>query len=193
LSEIAGLDILFQCNDPEWLVVCPDAEALCGRAAQPAYQAVADKLQLHRNVEISILLADDDFVRELNHKWRGEDSPTNVLSFAADIAAACPGEAAIVGKDLSGPPFLLGDIVLARQTISREAEAQSKLLADHLSHLVVHGVLHLAGYDHMIDEEAELMEGLEVDLLAALGIANPYKSYGEFSGDKMQTERPANE
>lgn len=115
------------------------------------------------DVELSLLLADDGTVRELNRAWRGTDKPTNVLSFPANPAPGMPG------------PRPLGDIALAFETLAREAEAEGKALADHAAHLIVHGVLHLLGYDHESDAEAEVMEALEVKALARLGIANPYR------------------
>ena len=106
------------------------------------------------------MLADDAFVQHLNKTWRGKDQPTNVLSFPA-------------GENTAGIDHL-GDIVLALETITREAREQDKKPADHLTHLVVHGMLHLLGYDHEDDDEAEEMEALERRILAGLGIADPY-------------------
>ena len=116
-----------------------------------------------RDGEISLLLADDAAVRELNREWRGKDAPTNVLSFPAAESAA---------------PHL-GDVALAYETCAREAAEQGKSLSDHMTHLVAHGVLHLLGWDHDDDAEAEAMEARERALLAALGVADPYASDGE--------------
>lgn len=102
------------------------------------------------------MLTDDDEVRQLNARWRGQDKPTNVLSFPA------------------GDAVLLGDVVLAFETVEREAAAQGKRFGDHLSHLVVHGALHLIGYDHVKAGDAAAMEALERRVLAGLGIADPY-------------------
>jgi len=107
---------------------------------------------------IAILLADDPDVRDLNRRFRDQDRATNILSFPA--AATAKG--------------YLGDLALAFGVCAAEAEAQEKKLGDHLSHLVVHGVLHLLGYDHESDTDAERMESLERDILAELGIADPY-------------------
>ena len=106
--------------------------------------------------ELSILFTDDAAIRVLNRDWRGKDKPTNVLSFPQP----------------SGP--LLGDIVLGFGTVRREAELASKPLMDHIAHLVVHGFLHLVGFDHETDADAEDMEGLERAALERLGIADPY-------------------
>ena len=111
-------------------------------------------------IELSVLLASDDRLAELNENWRGKSGPTNVLSF--------PGE-------LEGPgPALLGDIALALESVEDEAADAGISVSDHLSHLVVHGVLHLLGYDHEIDREADAMERLETEILKSLGIADPY-------------------
>lgn len=105
--------------------------------------------------ELSVVLTDDEAVRVLNRDFRGKDKPTNILSFPQD-------------------PPMLGDLVLARETVEREADEQDKRFQDHFTHLIVHGLLHLLGYDHEEDDEAEEMEALEVDILKAMGINNPY-------------------
>lgn len=111
---------------------------------------------------LSVLMTDDEAVRLLNRDWRGKDSPTNVLSFPSDMPVI-PGE-----------PDFLGDIALARETLEREAALDGKPLDDHLRHLVVHGVLHLLGYDHIEKAEAEEMETTETRILAGLGVPDPY-------------------
>ncbi|WP_428153649.1 rRNA maturation RNase YbeY [Brevundimonas sp.] len=135
-----------------WTGALPETEAIVERAAQAALGAIEG--------DIVVLLTDDESVRELNARFRDKDRPTNVLSFPAPDNAA---------------PHL-GDIVLAYGVCATEAEAQGKTLADHLSHLVVHGVLHLLGRDHEDDGEAEEMEAEERDILAQIGIADPYAS-----------------
>ena len=111
--------------------------------------------------ELSILLTDDAEQRELNAQWRGKNSSTNVLSFP-QIEPFGP----VVG--------ILGDITLARETLEREAGELGKSFADHFTHLVVHGFLHILGHDHLEEEEALVMEGLETQILASLGIKDPY-------------------
>lgn len=116
---------------------------------------------LPENAEVSVVFTDDGHVQALNRQWRDQDKPTNVLSFAAN--------------DGEGPQSpLLGDIIVAFETVRGEAIEQKKRFDDHLAHLLVHGFLHLLGYDHIEDAEAEEMEALETLILASLGIAPPY-------------------
>jgi probable rRNA maturation factor len=117
---------------------------------------------LDEGAEVSLCLADDAVLRALNSRWRGVDKPTNVLSFPS----AASGH---LGDDAS-----LGDIALAYETLAREAEDIGVPLADHYRHLLAHGFLHLIGYDHETDAEAERMEALETRILARLGAADPY-------------------
>jgi probable rRNA maturation factor len=118
-----------------------------------------------RNAELSILLCNDDAIAALNGRWRGQEKATNVLSFPA---LPLHGGAALQEKRP------LGDIAVAYETLVREARESGKTASAHLSHLVVHGFLHLVGYEHETDDEAEEMERLERDILARLGIADPY-------------------
>ena len=112
--------------------------------------------------ELAIVLSDDSAIRVLNRKWRGIDAPTNVLSFPAEIPA--------------GAPPLLGDIVLAYETVAREARRDGKPFAHHVAHLAVHGFLHLCGYDHERASDAETMEQLERTILRRLDIPDPYRA-----------------
>ena len=114
-------------------------------------------------VELSLVFTDDENIREINAEWRDKDKATNVLSFPAFPLE--PG-------GMPGP--MLGDIVIARETVEREALELEKSFEDHLTHLLVHGFLHLFGYDHMDEEEAEEMESLETRILAVLGLSDPY-------------------
>ncbi|MBP2311666.1 rRNA maturation RNase YbeY [Azospirillum soli] len=141
-----------------------DAEWLAERAALAALTVTYDEDE--GPAELSVVLADDALVHRLNREYRGKDKPTNVLSFALTEA-----EEPEVDEDA---PILLGDVILAWETVAREAAEQGKTPSDHMSHLVVHGVLHLLGYDHETDDEAEEMEQLEVQVLETLGIADPY-------------------
>jgi probable rRNA maturation factor len=116
-----------------------------------------------RGGELAIILTDDSSIRLLNRQWRGVDKSTNVLSFPA--------------KDPCGQPPLIGDIVLAYETIAREADDEGKPFAHHLAHLTVHGFLHLHGYDHQQDNDAETMEAMERKVLRRLAIPDPYRSH----------------
>ena len=155
---------------PTWAEAGVDLEAQCRTAVAAA--AAAATTELARDVarldaEVSVRLTDDEEISALNSTYRNRDTATNVLSF--------PGcSADELGMLADGAPMLLGDIVIAFGVVAREAEAQGKTLTDHLSHLLVHGMLHLLGYDHIETEDAETMESLETSVLAGLGIANPY-------------------
>ena len=119
-----------------------------------------------RNAELSVILTSDRAIRTLNRRWRGHDKPTNVLSFPTPEAA--------VGRSPRGAPRHLGDIVLAYETVAREARAAKKPLDHHIAHLALHGFLHLLGYDHESHGQAEAMERRERRILARLGVPDPY-------------------
>ena len=141
----------------------PDAEAVIHRAIEAAAEiADADV----GDAELAVMLTDDAGIRTLNKNWRDQDKPTNVLSFPAlqPTGAAGPDDA----------PRMLGDIAIAYETTRREADEEQKPFANHLSHLAVHGFLHLIGYDHENDDDAEDMESLEREILSHLGIPDPY-------------------
>lgn len=140
-------------EDEAWLAAEPQAEDLVEAAAA----ATLSQIDFDGGA-ITVLLTDDESVRDLNARFRGKDKPTNVLSFPAP----------------QNPEGHLGDIALAFGVCAREATEQGKPLAHHLQHLVAHGVLHLVGYDHETDAEAEQMEGLERVILAELGVPDPY-------------------
>lgn len=161
---MADIDVIVEAEG--WRIV-PALETCVVTAAKAAIQAAAPGAARHGAV--AILLADDAALRRLNATFRQKDAPTNVLSFpAAKAASPHPDD-----------PVFLGDVALACETCIAEAEAEGKSTSDHLRHLVVHGVLHLLGYDHATDTEAETMERLERDALASLGIADPYAGAGE--------------
>ena len=135
------------------------AEAAVRRAIEEAATALGEDFGNHA---LAVLLTDDAAVRRLNAQWRGIDKSTNVLSFPP---ADMPGDAAVKS---------LGDIAIAYETTAREAAAEDKPFADHLSHLAVHGFLHLMGHDHETDGQAETMEQLERVIMARLGVGDPY-------------------
>ena len=145
----------------------PDAEAVIQRAIAVAAESVDADVA---DAELAVMLTDDSGIRTLNSNWRGIDKPTNVLSFPAlqPTAPQKPGDA----------PRMLGDIAIAYQTMRREADEEGKPFDHHLSHLAVHGFLHLIGYDHENDDDAEAMERLETEILAQLGIPDPYADRG---------------
>ncbi|HEY1723762.1 MAG TPA: rRNA maturation RNase YbeY [Magnetospirillaceae bacterium] len=142
------------------------AKSVCERAATAALDAPAPKggAKVKGPVEISIVLASNKIVRDLNLQFRGIDKPTNVLSFPALGDEPRP----------TGAPATLGDVVIAFETTKAEAKRDGKSLKDHLTHLVIHGVLHLRGYDHDRPKDATKMEALETKLLATLGVDDPY-------------------
>jgi len=142
-----------------WVSICPEAEMLAERAARAALAAA----HVDGPAVIAVILTDDAEQRRLNRDYRGKDASTNVLSFS--MGDPVPGGGAV----------MLGDVVLAFETVAREADEQNKPLADHLRHLVVHGVLHLLGFDHENDMEAEIMERREREILAGLGVPDPYR------------------
>ncbi len=161
-AQAFSIEVSVSCD--AWLTLCPDAEGLAESAARATLADAMD--QASAPLLIGVILTDDAEQRELNRTYRGKDAPTNVLSFAiADPAVAPP----------PGAPILLGDVVLACETIAREAAEQNKPLPDHLRHLVVHGVLHLLGLDHQSEADAAIMETREVEILARLGVPTPYR------------------
>tara|TARA_R110000787_G_scaffold58252_2_gene132930 strand:+ start:372 stop:896 length:525 start_codon:yes stop_codon:yes gene_type:complete len=165
-GSLAGIDI--RTDADAWRAFGGDIEATVERAATAALEDERGPL------EVSILLTDDAAIAELNLRWRAKTGPTNVLSF--------PGDDAPFGG--SGGPRMLGDIVVAAETLEREAGRDGISLADHLSHLIVHGMLHLRGYDHETEEDAVEMESRETAILARLGVADPYRADIPVSNDE---------
>ena len=148
---------------PQWAELVGDPVGLVRRTAETTLEKLCEE-QSHQAAgdrEASIVLADDETVQALNRDYRDRDAPTNVLSFIAE-------------ESPHSGPHILGDIILARETVVREATMAGISVADHMCHLLVHGVLHLLGYDHETDSDAALMEAREVEVLALLNIADPY-------------------
>lgn len=163
------IDILFE--DPAW------EETALEALAETACRAALGELGLPpERFAVSILACDDARIAALNAEFRGKPTPTNVLSWPAeDRAPESPGAMPDLPQpDADGPPEELGDIALALGVLTREAEAADKPFDHHLTHLLVHGLLHLLGFDHITDPDAALMEGLETRILARLGIPDPY-------------------
>jgi len=145
------------------------AEETLNKLVSKAIGAAADNLGLcwTQGAELSLLFTGDEHMAEINGQWRGKPKPTNVLSF--------PGEERQVGEAAG---MMIGDLVFALETIEREAEEQQKPFEHHLTHLAVHGFLHLFGYDHEETAEAEAMEAAEIKVLETLGIGDPYAYLG---------------
>jgi probable rRNA maturation factor len=153
--------------DGAWDQICPDARQLARKTARLAVidGMAAMDLAPPARAELGITLTADDFQQQLNQRFRGRSASTNILAFPAwEPAAQVP----------FGAPLLLGDLVLAFETVASEALNQGKAFADHFRHLIVHGVLHLLGWDHQSEAEAAEMEVLETLILTRLGVPNPY-------------------
>jgi len=155
-------EIAVRIEDARWRRV-PRAAARARRAVRAALGACAPR---YRAAETSVVLTSDVAIAKLNAQWRKKRGPTDVLSFPSDDDR----------PRRSGPPALLGDVVVAYGVAARDARAAGKPLGDHLAHLVVHGTLHLVGYDHDSDDTAERMEALERRILGTLGLPDPYRS-----------------
>ncbi len=152
------MNLAVEIADDRWLAIA-DIEAVIENVVAACVEAGETR-------ELSVLLANDKEMRMLNKQWRGFDKSTNVLSFPAAAPPGLPqGEAAP-----------LGDVILAFETVAAEAERANKPLVEHASHLIVHGILHLFGYDHQSDADAHKMETRERDILKRLGIADPYQT-----------------
>ena len=141
----------------DWEAI-PELEALCQRALDAGCAGQAPSENSAEDSHVDVLLADDATLEALNTQWRGKPKPTDVLSFPAE---ACPGN-------------FLGDIAIAHGVAARDAKTSGKTLTSHLSHLLIHGLLHLMGHDHIEDEDALIMENLERSALASIGIDDPY-------------------
>ena len=153
------VDVQFACDDPD----SPDAGVICGWVKAAVVEAGVD---VAGDIEVSVRVVDIDEIRTLNREYRDTDKATNVLSFPAGKIDGLPAEAVQT----------LGDVVVCAAVVRDEAASQAKQLADHWAHMLVHGTLHLLGYDHMTDVEATAMEGLETRILATQSVADPYRS-----------------
>jgi probable rRNA maturation factor len=165
MKPVGAIEIASPCVS--WKRVLPDLERLVHDTALAALidGITATGITSTAEIELGITLTDDAHQRQLNRRYRGQDISTNVLAFRAwEPQAHAP----------MGVPLLLGDVVLAFETVAREADEQVKLVRDHVRHLIVHGVLHLVGYDHKREADALTMERLETSILAKLGVPDPY-------------------
>lgn len=149
-------DIYIQQTDKRYSKRVRKLHLFCRKIIKTAWHS-------HLPAEVSLVLADDAFIHQLNYQYRGKDMPTNVLSFETGNVPP------------RGVLWLAGDIIIAYETVLKEAKAQNKTFEAHLAHLLVHGALHLQGYDHLEEKEAQKMEKLEVKLMNLLGFDNPYK------------------
>jgi probable rRNA maturation factor len=165
MRSVATIDIASNCLG--WDRLCPDVRRLARNTARAALtdSFAAMALTSPARVELGITLTDNAGQRQLNQRYRGKRTPTNVLAFPAwDPSMRIP----------CGAPLLLGDVVLALEMVEWEAADQGKTFVDHFRHLVVHGILHLLGWDHQSEVAAAKMEALEISILAKLGAPDPY-------------------
>lgn len=160
-----GLSVVLSVDCLEWLTSGLGDESAIERLISSILGSTAAAIGLPADTvtEVSVTLADDTTVREVNAEWRGKDRPTNILSFP--MMDMEPGS-------LPGP--LAGDLLLAFETVEYESRSEGKVFAAHFRHLIVHGFLHLLGYDHIEDDEARVMEAVEIAVLADFGIGDPY-------------------
>lgn len=161
MAETSSPEFALTCviEDARWSAV-PDTSLLCTRVAAACLPTINHDTAL----AATVLLTDDVHIHDLNARFRDQHKPTNVLSFPNDDEEPDPETGALY----------LGDIAISYETVLREAAETNKSLQDHLTHMIVHGILHLAGFDHEDDAEAEEMESLEVDILTGFGISDPY-------------------
>lgn len=179
MTGVAEIFVSVPCR--RWLTRLPGAKALCRKAASAAFEIGADGAfpgafpgapAGRGGFEVSLVLGDDDFVRALNCTYRGQDKATNVLAFGNFTA----GHKFTAARTRDGEkPVLLGDVVIAYETAVAEASAERKSIEAHLCHLVVHGVLHLLGYDHEDETDALRMERIEASVLGRFGLPDPYR------------------
>ena len=153
-------------QDPAWEELSGMEELALDAVKATLAMAVLPRRCEDRVLEVSLVLANDDLVQVLNREYRHKDRPTNVLSFASLDETDMP--------EVDGSPLNIGDVILAYKTIEKEASDQDKFIQDHAAHLIVHGVLHLLGYDHIEEDDANVMESTEIRILEKLGIQNPY-------------------
>lgn len=186
---------VLQMKDPRWVETpnspgSSDWEAVAARILPAIGKSLSAEAREAISGEICLVLANDAQITELNKAWRGKDGPTNVLSFPAeDDSPDIPQTGGNLEE--SQDESVLGDVVFAFETIAREAAEQGKSFHNHVAHLLVHGVLHLLGYDHQSDEDAGQMESLERRILATLDIADPYgvpDSAGDTASDAAQSQ-----
>jgi probable rRNA maturation factor len=195
-STTPPLEISISLEAGDWEANVADVEQRIEAAARAAFEFCERPAILGNHpAEMSLVLADDALVQTLNRDYRDKDKPTNVLSFA--LLDDLDDTDDVLAHD-ERMPILIGDVILAFETVQREAREQGKSVEDHLTHLVIHGVLHLLGYDHQSDPDADRMERLEISILARMGIADPYSAnpaeaagaQGDLDADGAITPQP---
>lgn len=184
----ASVSVLLDTVSPKWKRAFYAMNSRIERAAAAAFDGAKKPAAFaRRRFEISITLTDDAHVKMLNRDFRGIDKPTNVLSFPQiDLESFKKSSLDVYPKNMFIP---LGDVVLGFQTIVRETREQKKTMENHTVHLIVHGVLHLLGYDHMRPKDAKIMEKLECDILRAMGYPDPYKDMDLLTQDDKPNKR----
>jgi probable rRNA maturation factor len=166
MNEKNNIEIDVTIAEPDWKMSFLDVEKVATNAMSMTLKMaqLPSKIKF-KDIEASIVLANDDLIQVLNREYRDKDAPTNVLTFASlDSEDPIP----------ESVPYPLGDVILSFQTIDREAREHGKFFKDHFTHMVVHGTLHLLGYDHQTEDEANNMESLEIRILEKMNIQNPY-------------------
>lgn len=184
----SAITVQLDAPSPKWKRAFYAMNSRIERAAAAAFDGAKKPAAFaRRRFEISVTLTDDANVKVLNREFRGIDKPTNVLSFPQiDLGSFKKSSLDVFPKNM---PIPLGDVVLGFQTIVRETREQKKTMENHTVHLVVHGVLHLLGYDHMRPKDAKVMEKLECDILRALGYPDPYKDMDLLTQDDKPNKR----
>ena len=173
LPEGLNLEVSIDCTS--WKKTLPDYEAIISKSVEMIFLKLPEGPAINKfpNIELGVVLCDDARIRKLNREYRGNDSATNVLSFEG-LSVDQRDDYFRSDKVAPNSPFSLGEIYIAFQTMEKEADDAAISLGDHFSHMIIHGILHLFGYDHIQDEEAEIMEAHERCLLSHLGIDDPY-------------------
>ncbi len=158
------IEIDVSIQNPAWENLAHIEKIVVEAATNALHGAILPKPVIGRDLEVSLVLANDELLKVLNNNYRNQDKPTNILTFAT----------------LDSPNFIeegtlsLGDVIIAYETVVAEAQKDGKFITDHVRHLIVHGVLHLLGYDHIDDDDATDMETLEIRILETMGVQNPY-------------------
>lgn len=169
-----NLNIEISIDNKKWLEDVPGLKALTVEVSHTVFRRIG-KLKNNSpsvSVEVSFLFTNDQTIQNFNKNYRGQNNPTNVLSFPLENKKTLRGK--LKSNPIEEGEVLLGDIILAFDVVTEEAKKQNKPLLHHISHLIIHGILHLMGYDHTLDGDAEGMEALEIEILEELGIINPY-------------------